>query len=108
MFRTRGFALAAVIWSALLAPPGWAQGVVEADALNQQAMTLHQRGKYAEAEALYKRSLDIQEKALGSDHPKVGIALDNLAGLYRDQGRHMEAEILHKRALLISEKAAKR
>ena len=30
-----------------------------------------QQGKYADAEALYKRALAIQEKALGADHPDV-------------------------------------
>ena len=31
-------------------------------------------GRYAEAEPLYRRSLEIREKQLGGDHPAVAIA----------------------------------
>jgi hypothetical protein len=40
---------------------------------------------------LYKRSLAIGEKALGSEHPDVALALNNLAHLYQAQGRYAEA-----------------
>ena len=40
------------------------------------------RGRYAEAEPLFKRSLVISEKALGADHADVGTSLNNLAALY--------------------------
>lgn len=39
------------------------------------------QGKYAEAEALYLRSLKIQEGILGPDHPDVATSLNDLAGL---------------------------
>ena len=38
----------------------------------------------------YKRSLAIQEKVLGPDHPDVAASLSNLAGLYRAEGRYTE------------------
>jgi CHAT domain-containing protein len=63
------------------------------------------QGKYAEAEPLYKRSIEISEKALGPDHPDVAAALNNLAELYRAQGKYAEAEPLYKRSLAIWEKA---
>ena len=50
--------------------------------LNNLAALYVAQGRYAEAEPLYKRSLAIQEKALGPDHPDVGTSLNNLAGLY--------------------------
>ena len=56
-------------------------------------------------EPLYKRSLAIQEKALGPDHPDVGALLNNLSDLYQDQGRYADAEPLLKRSLAIKEKA---
>jgi hypothetical protein len=37
------------------------------------------QGRYAEAEPLYKRALAIGEKALGLDHPTVGVGLNNLS-----------------------------
>ena len=45
------------------------------------------QGKYAAAEPLFKRALEISEKALGPDHPDVAIDLTNLALLYQDQGK---------------------
>ena len=62
-------------------------------------------GRYAEAEPLLKRALDINEKALGPDHPSVGSSLSNLAELYRAQARYAEAEPLFKRSLTIREQA---
>jgi len=63
------------------------------------------QGRYAEAEALFKRSLAIWEKALGADHPHVALSLNNLAVLYRIQGQDGQAEPLCKRSLGIREKA---
>ena len=41
-------------------------------------------GRYADAEPLYRRSLEIREKQLGRDHPDVADSLNNLAGLPRN------------------------
>jgi tetratricopeptide (TPR) repeat protein len=54
---------------------------------------------------LLKRALSIHEKALGSDHSKVALSLNNLAALYLSQGRYADAEPLYKRSLAIREKA---
>ena len=63
------------------------------------------QGRYAEAEPLYRRALEIHVKALGPDHPDVGQSLNNLAALYYDQGWYAEAEPLSKRSLAIHERA---
>ena len=63
------------------------------------------QGRYADAEALYKRALAIAEKALGQDHPDVGTTLNNLARVHRNQGKYADAEPLYKRSLAIREKA---
>ena len=76
-----------------------------ATTLNNLALLYQTRGRYAEAESHYKRSLAIVEKALGPQHPNVGTALINLAELYRAQGRNAEAEPLLARSRAISEKA---
>jgi tetratricopeptide (TPR) repeat protein/CHAT domain-containing protein len=49
------------------------------------------RLRYDKAEQLFKRSLVIQEKALGPDHPDVGRMLDNLAALHFAQGDWVRA-----------------
>jgi len=61
-------------------------------------------GRYGEVEKLYKRALDINEKALDPWHPDVADSLNNLALLYTQQGRYDEAEPLYKRSLAIREK----
>ena len=73
--------------------------------LNNLALLYYGQGRYAEAEPLYKRALEILEKVLGPDHPDVARGLNNLALLYDSQGRYAEAEPLYRRALGIKEKA---
>jgi tetratricopeptide (TPR) repeat protein len=64
---------------------------------------LQDKGKYNEAEPLYRNSLEIKEERLGSLHPDTARSLRNLAGLLRLQGRYGEAEPLYRRALEIHE-----
>jgi esterase/lipase superfamily enzyme/Flp pilus assembly protein TadD len=63
------------------------------------------QGRLLEAELLYKRALELREKALPDGHPDIATSLNNLASLYLVQGRLTEAEILNKRALQLYEKA---
>jgi tetratricopeptide (TPR) repeat protein len=96
---------ATVVSGVVLPTVSVAQGVDEANRLNEQALQFYQQGRYADAEPLYKRSLAIYEKALGPDHPGVATSLDNLASLNGIQGRYEEAEPLYRRSLAIREKA---
>ena len=61
-------------------------------------------GRYADAEPLYRRSLEIREKQLGRDHPDVAQTLNNLANLYSVMCRYSDAEPLFRRSLEIFEK----
>ncbi len=54
---------------------------------------------------MFQRSLAIEERALGSEHPNVADVLNNLAALYDTQGKYVEAEALYQRSLAIREKA---
>ena len=69
--------------------------------LNNLGVLYQARGKYAEAEPLFKRSLAIREKALGAEHPDVIQSLNNVAGFYYNQGKYAEAEPLYKHLLAI-------
>ncbi len=60
--------------------------------------TREAQGRYANAEPLYKRSLAIWEKALGTEHPNVATSLQNYAALLREMGRDAEADRLDARA----------
>ena len=50
-------------------------------------LLLQAQGKYDEAEPLYRRAIEIGEKALGKDHPNVAIRYNNLASLLQDSGQ---------------------
>jgi CHAT domain-containing protein/Tfp pilus assembly protein PilF len=81
------------------------EDVQEAQTLAQRGEQLHHEGRYADAEPLIKRSLELYEKELGPEHPNVATSLSNLASLYRSQGRYIDAELLIKRSQEIFEKA---
>src|SRR5271157_2474037 len=78
---------------------------VKARQANNLAATLHDQGKYAEAEAMHRQALAITRKALGEDHPDTAGSYNNLAETLRAQGKYAEAEAMHRRALAITRKA---
>jgi tetratricopeptide (TPR) repeat protein len=93
-----------------LAVAGWGEAqTVDAKAcsgiLNQAGVHLHSRADYAEAEPLLRRSLEIDQAALGKHHPDVATRLNNLASLLQDTNRLAEAEPLFRRALEIDQAA---
>jgi tetratricopeptide (TPR) repeat protein len=64
----------------------------------------YKSGAYSAAEKPLTRSLMINEKVFGPDHPGVAVSLHNLAELYNDLGKYAEAEPLYMRSLSIKEK----
>lgn len=68
---------------------------------NQVALLLLKKAKYAEAEPLMRRALEMDEKSFGKEHPEVATDLNNLASLLRVTNRIEEAEPLMRRAFLI-------
>jgi tetratricopeptide (TPR) repeat protein len=56
---------------------------------------------YAEAEALYRRAIELTAQEHGPDHPDAAVCLANLAGLYQAQQRYVEAEPLYRKAVEI-------
>jgi tetratricopeptide (TPR) repeat protein len=66
---------------------------------------LDDMGLYPSALAFKERTLRIDEKTLGPDHPDVATDLNNLASTYDTQGKYEQALPLYQRALKIHEKA---
>src|SRR5262249_51116411 len=64
-------------------------------------MFYQSRGRYAQAEAIFKRAVAITEKAKDSTLPYV---LGQLAELYKRTGRIAEAVALRQRVVALSEK----
>jgi len=96
------FALALVIASIGHVASVSAQ-IDEAAALKEQAQKLFDERRYADAEPLFKRSLEILEKFYGRDHLYVASSLLYLARVYTEEGRYIDAEPLLQRALKILE-----
>ena len=63
------------------------------------------QGKYAQAEPLAIRLVDVREKTLGREHPIIASLLETLGQIYYQEGRYAEAEPLFKRSLTIRETA---
>ncbi|AUI70040.1 tetratricopeptide repeat protein [Beggiatoa leptomitoformis] len=75
-----------------------------AQSLNGLALLYQDQGDYAQALPLSQRTLAIDEKVLGTEHPHTAQSLNNLAGLYQAQGDYAQALPLLQRALAIDEK----
>jgi tetratricopeptide (TPR) repeat protein len=82
-----------------------------ANSLNGLAELYRAEKRYAEAEPLYKRSLEISEEISEKDFSglwrfryNMANSLNGLAKLYRTQGKYAEAETLYKQEIDILEK----
>ena len=64
------------------------------------------RGRYSDAGAVYRQVLEIREKNLGPDHPKLALDHNNFALIRASMGRREDAEQHYKRALEIAATAA--
>jgi tetratricopeptide (TPR) repeat protein len=73
------------------------------DLARGRASVLQAQGKYDQAEPLYRRAIEIDERGLGRDHPNVATNYNNLAELLRAQGKYDQAEPLYRRAIEIGE-----
>jgi tetratricopeptide (TPR) repeat protein len=71
--------------------------------LDRVATHLESKGRYAEAEPLYRRALAIDEATDAPDRPEMASRLNNLANLLRTMNRLSDAEPLFRRALAINE-----
>ncbi|KAK4206258.1 P-loop containing nucleoside triphosphate hydrolase protein, partial [Rhypophila decipiens] len=75
------------------------------DAMHMLGNLYRDQGRLTEAESMYQRALEGDEKVLGRDHTSNLGTVNNLGGLYRHQGRLTEAESIYQRALEGYEKA---
>ncbi|MBF0508555.1 MAG: tetratricopeptide repeat protein [Deltaproteobacteria bacterium] len=89
--------------AAKLVPAG--SDLIKAAYLNRQGQALLHAGKSPEAEAPLKEAMDIRDRLLKPNDPRIGESLSNLAALDRAQGKYAQAEPLLKRALKIMEQA---
>jgi hypothetical protein len=57
------------------------------------------KGQYAEAEAMHRQTLQLQERVLGKEHPNTLGSMMGLASSLRQQGKYAEAEAMHWQTL---------
>ncbi|PUB72155.1 MAG: hypothetical protein DBP03_18505 [gamma proteobacterium symbiont of Ctena orbiculata] len=71
---------------------------------NLVAYYLSAIGRYKEAEPLVRKTLEINQRVLGEDHPDTAASYNNLAYNLKTQGRYEEAEPLYRNALEICQR----
>jgi len=72
-----------------------------ADSMNEQAVNLFTRGKYAAAQPLFAQALEIRRRLLSDDHPYTAGSYNNLAVNLNVEGKYAEAQPLFAQALQI-------
>jgi tetratricopeptide (TPR) repeat protein len=65
------------------------------------AHNLDAQGKYAAAQPLHEKALEIRRGLLGNDHPDTALSYNNLAGNLDRQGKYGAAQPLLEKALEI-------
>jgi tetratricopeptide (TPR) repeat protein len=77
--------------------------LAEVPDIQAKAEALHGSGKYADAEASFRKALTIQEEVLGPRHPGTALSYTTLAANLDAQGHAKDAEPLHRKAVAILE-----
>ncbi len=73
--------------------------LLRAQAQNDYAIFLKERGRFGEAERLFAAALDVYRSRFGDTHLNTDIVRTNLAWVIFSQGRHQEAARLYKDAV---------
>lgn len=78
---------------------GGAESLEVADALEALIKIYAGLRRFNDAEAVWRRCLDMRLKLVGSQHALIAQTLDVMAGVYVDQGRTAEADDLWRKGL---------
>ena len=92
------------IYQKALATAGDLPGDRLAYLFNEVARFYLDAGRYSDAEPLFRRALEGNERVLGKEHPDTLSSLNNLAELLRMKGDYAEAEPIYRRALEAKER----
>ena len=72
-----------------------------ANTMNEQAETLWAQGKYAQAQPLFEKALEIRRRLLTDDHPDAAESYNNVAAALNNLGKSAAAQPLYEKALEI-------
>jgi len=70
-----------------------------ANTMNGQAVTLYDQGKYAQAQPLAEKALEIRRRLLTDDHPDTTTSYNNVGVYLGAQGKYAAAQPLLEKAL---------
>jgi tetratricopeptide (TPR) repeat protein len=70
-----------------------------AEPIGKQAAELCSKGRYAEAQTLFEKQLEVDRRLLTYQHPYIATDYNNLAHNLCEWGKHAEAQPLYERAL---------
>jgi len=73
-----------------------------ASAINEQAQALNAQGKFAQAQPLYEKALEIRRRLLTDDHPDTAVSYNSVAFNLNTQGKFAQAKPLCEKALEIN------
>ncbi|MGO9465961.1 MAG: tetratricopeptide repeat protein [Isosphaeraceae bacterium] len=76
-----------------------------ADTMKARSEPLVAQGKYAQAQPLFEKALEIRRRLFTDDHPDTADDYNNVANSLNAQGKYAEAEALWRKALAIRLKA---
>ena len=79
--------------------------VVQAQMLDALGRVNQEMGRYADAERMLRRAVELRRRHLGSGHPDLAASLNNLAVVIRLTRQRAEAARLHGEALDIQRRA---
>ncbi len=74
---------------------------LSANAMNEQGETLCAQGKYAQAQPLFEKAMEIRRRLLTDEHPDTADSYNNLAENLKAQRRYAQAQPLAEKALEI-------
>ena len=86
-------------------PSVWAAQQTDPAVLNNLGSLYYSNGRYAEAEPLLNRAIEIWSSEPAAQ-PQLATALHNLAAVYRAESRFAEARALYERAVELREALA--
>ncbi|KAK3376988.1 hypothetical protein B0T24DRAFT_665831 [Lasiosphaeria ovina] len=78
--------------------------ISQSNLLINTADSIHILGNYSEAEQLYRQTLALQTKVLGSEHPDTLCTILGIANAVSNQGNYSEAEQLYRQTLVLQTK----
>ena len=61
------------------------------------AGNLHSQGRFAQAEPLFEKALEIHRRLLTDNHPSTATSYNNVAGNLGSQGKFAQAEPLFEK-----------